>query len=163
MRFNFKNGTDDDTFIPHQMVLPNFSGPGDVPLSTFISALSPDAVNTTLQWCEVCMQNTARGCAALLNPVTPNATLVARDDATLAPVVTVTQVVATIGASHEPLTPLAAGFIGAFSALAFAFISIMILGCVTTKNVSKEKPTTAAPAPPRRNSDETLTETKAVV
>ncbi len=74
IRFNFKNGTDDEDFREYPMSIPGWarfpvSGEGsagpDVPLSTFISAFQPAGINTTLQWCNVCAQTEARGCAAL--------------------------------------------------------------------------------------------------
>ncbi|KAH8085958.1 phosphoglycerate mutase-like protein [Cristinia sonorae] len=69
IRFTFKNGTDDATFKPHPMSFPGFTGTPDntdAPLSAFVNAFAPVGINTTLQWCNVCNQTSARGCAALL-------------------------------------------------------------------------------------------------
>ncbi|KAH9924627.1 phosphoglycerate mutase-like protein [Epithele typhae] len=45
------------------MTLPAFSGT-DVPLSTFLGALEPAAVNTTMDWCYACGQSSLRGARA---------------------------------------------------------------------------------------------------
>ncbi|TCD62095.1 hypothetical protein EIP91_007470 [Steccherinum ochraceum] len=92
IRFTFKNGTDDADFIAHNMSIPGFDGTtnGDTPLSKFLAAFEPVAVNTTLQWCNVCNQTSARGCASLLNPVSVGAT-----------------------AHHDRISPVGAGFLGA--------------------------------------------------
>jgi len=60
--FQFKNGTTDSSF--HPVTLGRFGvNATSVPLSTFISALAPDAINSTAQWCAACNQHTLRGCA----------------------------------------------------------------------------------------------------
>ncbi|KAG1868992.1 histidine phosphatase superfamily [Suillus subalutaceus] len=60
IRFNFKNGTDAD-FVTYNFL--NLTG--DVPLSAFIDAMAPVAVNTTATWCSVCANDQDSGCAAL--------------------------------------------------------------------------------------------------
>ncbi|KAI0671089.1 phosphoglycerate mutase-like protein [Trametes maxima] len=72
LRFTFKNGTDDAAFRTYPMRFAGWDGSADtdVPLSTFVRAFEPAAVNTTLQWCNVCGQTQARGCAALLSGAT---------------------------------------------------------------------------------------------
>ncbi|KZV74165.1 phosphoglycerate mutase-like protein [Peniophora sp. CONT] len=62
LTFQFKNGTSDSSF--HPVSLGVFNGSTSVPLSTFISTLSPAAINNTAQWCRACNQTTLRGCAA---------------------------------------------------------------------------------------------------
>jgi prostatic aicd phosphatase len=87
------------------MSFPGASGTGDVPLSTFISAFEPTAVNTTLQWCNVCNQTVDRGCGALLSAAG-----------------------SSTGASpahHDKISPVGAGFLGAGLALA---VVLMVLG-----------------------------------
>ncbi|KIJ40192.1 hypothetical protein M422DRAFT_32415 [Sphaerobolus stellatus SS14] len=54
----FKNGTDTEF-----RTLSLFGTRGGVPLSSFISALAPAAVNNTQQWCTACNQTTLRGCS----------------------------------------------------------------------------------------------------
>ncbi|GJE91913.1 hypothetical protein PsYK624_080650 [Phanerochaete sordida] len=103
VRFNFKNGTDDDGFKVYNMQLPGMAQPGDVPLSTFLSTLEPVAINTTLQWCNACGQATDRGCAALLNASSTTA---------VAP------------AHHDRISPVGAGFLGA--GLTFAVYSMLL-------------------------------------
>lgn len=60
IRFNFKNGSD-ATFVTYNFL----NRTGDVPLSAFIDAMAPVAVNTTAAWCDVCANTQDRGCAAL--------------------------------------------------------------------------------------------------
>lgn len=62
VRFQFKNGTDDDSFRTYEMQLPGMHSPGDVPLSTFLNTLEPVAIDTKLEWCQDCNQTTLRGC-----------------------------------------------------------------------------------------------------
>ncbi|KAI0345654.1 phosphoglycerate mutase-like protein [Trametopsis cervina] len=65
LRFKFKNGTDDSTFKTFNLEFPGWNSTGDVPLSTFVSAFAPAAINTTTDWCNICGQTTARGCNVL--------------------------------------------------------------------------------------------------
>ncbi|KAL7279753.1 hypothetical protein ACG7TL_006160 [Trametes sanguinea] len=114
LRFTFKNGTDDSTFRTYSMSFPGWDGSvdTDVPISTFINAFQPTAVNTTLDWCHVCGQTQARGCAALLGA------------ATSAPAV----------AHHDRISPVGAGFLGAGLTVAVfgaAFAVLLFLGYLT--------------------------------
>ncbi|KAJ6597460.1 phosphoglycerate mutase-like protein [Mycena vulgaris] len=59
LRLKFKNGTDEHEFRTLTMF-----GKTDVPLSEFISRLTPVAVNSTAEWCHACNQTALRGCAA---------------------------------------------------------------------------------------------------
>ncbi|KAG2144189.1 histidine phosphatase superfamily [Suillus bovinus] len=61
IRFNFKNGTSDATFVTYDFL--NITG--DVPLSAFIDAMAPVAVNTTANWCSVCANTQDMPCSAL--------------------------------------------------------------------------------------------------
>lgn len=107
VRFQFKNGTDDAAFKTYSMQLPGMAQPGDVPLSTFLSTFEPVAVNTTLQWCNVCAQTVERGCAALLG-----AAASATPSSSAAP------------AHHDRISPVGAGFLGA--GLTFAVYSVLL-------------------------------------
>ncbi|EKM49712.1 uncharacterized protein PHACADRAFT_265304 [Phanerochaete carnosa HHB-10118-sp] len=109
IRFQFKNGTDDDVFKTYNMQLPSMSSPGDVPLSTFLSTFEPVAINTTLEWCLTCNQTTLRGCGALLN---------ASSAAASAPAPT----------HHDRISPVGAGFLGA--GLTFAVYSMLLAALV---------------------------------
>lgn len=60
IRFNFKNGSD-ATFVTYNFL----NRTGDVPLSAFIDAMAPVAINTTAAWCSVCANNQDSGCGAL--------------------------------------------------------------------------------------------------
>ncbi|OBZ71231.1 Prostatic acid phosphatase [Grifola frondosa] len=92
IRFNFKNGSDDDSFHPVPMSFSGWDGSGgaDVPMSTFIDAFQPAAVNTTLDWCTLCGQTQLRGCAALLAGSTIE-----------------------FVKAHDRISPVGAGFLGA--------------------------------------------------
>ncbi|KAJ7121082.1 phosphoglycerate mutase-like protein [Mycena epipterygia] len=59
LRLKFKNGTDENDFRTLKMF-----GKTDVPLSEFISRLTPVAVNSTAEWCSACNQTSLRGCTA---------------------------------------------------------------------------------------------------
>ncbi len=98
VRFNFKNGTDDDSFRTYSMRFPGWDGSADtdVPLSTFVSAFQPAGINTTLQWCNVCAQTEARGCAALF---AGNGTGTSGHTISLV--------------EHDAISPVGAGFLGA--------------------------------------------------
>lgn len=60
LRLKFKNGTDDDSFGTYPIF-----GSDDVPISEFVDNLQFAAINTTREWCTVCGQTEARGCAEL--------------------------------------------------------------------------------------------------
>jgi len=57
LRLKFKNGTAEPEFRTLKMF-----GKMDVPLSEFISRLTPVAVNSTAEWCAACNQTSLRGC-----------------------------------------------------------------------------------------------------
>jgi len=59
LRLKFKNGTDEHEFRTLTMF-----GKTDVPLSEFISRLTPVAINSTAEWCAACNQTVLRGCSA---------------------------------------------------------------------------------------------------
>ncbi|KAJ7050433.1 phosphoglycerate mutase-like protein [Mycena amicta] len=59
VNLRFKNGTT-DVFHPLKMF-----GKDRVPLSEFVSRLSPAAINSTADWCAACGQTTLRGCASV--------------------------------------------------------------------------------------------------
>ncbi|KAJ6624753.1 phosphoglycerate mutase-like protein [Mycena sp. CBHHK59/15] len=61
LRLTFKNGTD-----VHEFRTLTMFGKMDVPLSEFISRLTPVAVNSTAEWCTACNQTVLRGCAGIL-------------------------------------------------------------------------------------------------
>lgn len=106
MRFNFKNGTDDDAFRAYSMSLPGWENTQDVPLSAFVATMQPAAVNTTLQWCNTCGQTTDRGCAALLGA----------QGATV-----------SVSSSHDRISPVGAGFLGAGLAVAVMAMLLALL------------------------------------
>ncbi|KAI0037178.1 phosphoglycerate mutase-like protein [Vararia minispora EC-137] len=59
----FKNGSTDPAF--HPVTLGRFgTNATRVTLAEFISTLTPDAINSTAQWCATCGQTALRGCAA---------------------------------------------------------------------------------------------------
>lgn len=112
LRFNFKNGTDDADYTAHSMKFVGWDGDGDVPLSTFLTAFEPAAINTTLQWCGICNQTVLRGCSSLLAPV----------PASIASV------------HHDRISPVGAGFLGAgLTAAVFlmAFAVLFFLGVLS--------------------------------
>ncbi|KDQ62176.1 hypothetical protein JAAARDRAFT_30078 [Jaapia argillacea MUCL 33604] len=98
LRFNFKNGTDAD-FVTYDLL----GGNGDIPLNQFISTMSPVSINTTEQWCAVCANTVDRGCAAYV-VATPMAQV-----------------------SHQGISPVGAGFLGAGITLAVALAMIAVL------------------------------------
>ncbi|EPT00307.1 hypothetical protein FOMPIDRAFT_1163334 [Fomitopsis schrenkii] len=69
VRLMFKNGTASTDYGPVNMTFAGWdgtqSGP-DVPLSTFVRAFAPAAVNSTLEWCQLCGTTDERGCATAL-------------------------------------------------------------------------------------------------
>ncbi|KAI0754618.1 phosphoglycerate mutase-like protein [Daedaleopsis nitida] len=117
VRFNFKNGTDDSAFHSYPMQFPGWdaSAGQDVPVSTFVRAFQPVGINTTLQWCNACAQTQARGCAALY---AGNGT------------------VSVAAASHDRISPVGAGFLGAGLTIAvfgavfavLAFLGLLAVG-----------------------------------
>jgi len=113
LRFNFKNGTDDDTFSTFNLQFPGWSGTGDVPVSTFVDAFTPAGVYNTTQWCGVCNNSVDRGCAALVGANTASV---------------------AITTHHERISPVGAGFLGAgLTAAVFlaAFASLLFFGLLS--------------------------------
>ncbi|KAG9315539.1 histidine phosphatase superfamily [Chiua virens] len=108
IRFNFKNGSDSE-FVTYDFL----NQTGDVPLSAFIDAVAPSAVNTTAAWCNVCQNSQERGCGAL--------TLAAQQGR---------------AAALSPMNLVGAGFLGAgltlavviFSLAALAFLGLLGFG-----------------------------------
>jgi prostatic aicd phosphatase len=120
IRFNFKNGTDEDDFKTY-----NFLGQSDdVPLSSFIDALSvrlnlspafsalrsfqSHTINSTAQWCQVCNNTNDRGCDAIAGFISSGMT----------------------GSSDQHIiSPIGAGFLGASLTLAtiFAMFGMLLL------------------------------------
>ncbi|KAF8440957.1 histidine phosphatase superfamily [Boletus edulis BED1] len=98
IRFNFKNGTQD--FATYDFL----NQTGDVPLSVFIDAVAPNAVNTTAAWCNVCQNSQHRGCGALA--------LAAQQ---------------ARSAALSPIDPVGAGFLGAGLTLAVVLLSFATL------------------------------------
>ena len=110
LRFKFKNGTDEQ-LNTYNMTFPGFSGPGDAPMSAFISAFEPAAINTTLQWCTICGQKTDRGCGALLAASSSSPTAAA--------------------SHHDRISPVGAGFLGAgltLAVMAMLLAALLFLG-----------------------------------
>ncbi|KAI0330803.1 phosphoglycerate mutase-like protein [Cubamyces sp. BRFM 1775] len=115
LRFNFKNGTDDASFRTYPMSFAGWDGSADtdVPISTFINAFQSAAVNTTLDWCHVCGQTQARGCAALLGAASTSV---------------------QAATHHDKISPVGAGFLGAGLTVAVfgaAFAVLLFLGYLT--------------------------------
>ncbi|EIW81249.1 phosphoglycerate mutase-like protein [Coniophora puteana RWD-64-598 SS2] len=96
IRFNFKNGTDED-FVTYNFLNQN----GDVPMSTFVDNLAPYAVNTTADWCSVCSNSQDRGCAALT---------LAEDQGR--------------ASAHTRISPVGAGFLGAGLTVAVSLLML---------------------------------------
>lgn len=69
VRLMFKNGTASTSYSAVNMSFTGWDGTAsgpDVPLSTFMAAFAPAAVNSTLEWCELCGTADERGCATAL-------------------------------------------------------------------------------------------------
>ncbi|KAI0930855.1 hypothetical protein AcV7_004926 [Taiwanofungus camphoratus] len=114
IRFTFKNGTSDSGFSTYPLSFSGWDGTGgkDVPLSTFVTAFEPAAVNTTLQWCDVCGQTTERGCATAL---------AASADM-------------SVHVRHQKISPVGAGFLGAgltVAVLGAALLALLFMGVLT--------------------------------
>ncbi|KAI0761989.1 phosphoglycerate mutase-like protein [Trametes elegans] len=123
LRFTFKNGTTDASFSTYPMRFADWDGSAsagsDVPISTFIDALHPAAVNTTLDWCNVCAQTQARGCAALLG--------------------------APAHRHHQRISPVGAGFLGAgltAAVLGLTFAMMFFGGYMTLGKRRRAAPST---------------------
>ena len=124
IRFTFKNGTDDDTFIAHNMSFPGWDGTtgGDAPLSAFVAAFEPSAVNTTLEWCHVCNQTVDRGCAALLGASTAT----------------------SASQHHDKISPVGAGFLGAGVTIVVMSALVGLLLAIGFLSLGKKKSTSAS-------------------
>lgn len=112
IRFQFKNGTAEEDFSTYSMVFDGWDGSGDVPMSTFLSAFGPAAINTTADWCNVCGQTTLRGCSEAL--------AAAAD--------------ANVHSVHQKITPVGAGFLGAGLTAAVMLMglgALLLLGVLT--------------------------------
>lgn len=108
VRFNFKNGTDDAVYTPYAL----FGGLGDVSLAEFNSHLQPYALRTLSSWCSTCGNNSTRGC----------------DLVTAANISSIGN--GSNARTHQPVSPVGAGFIGAGVTLALA-LAIMALALTT--------------------------------
>lgn len=97
----YKNGTSDNTF--HTLALNSSLNT----VQGFSKSLSPFGINNTLAWCNACQNKVDRGCAAFFGQAVPPAQI-------------------RYGSAHrapgQPVSPLAAGFIGAAVTLVVALI-----------------------------------------
>ncbi|KIY65234.1 phosphoglycerate mutase-like protein [Cylindrobasidium torrendii FP15055 ss-10] len=98
LRFNFKNGTDDAAFTTYNL----FGKDGDIPVSEFVNTLQPAAINSTAEWCSACSNSADRGCGALSQA-------------------------AASARTHQIISPVGAGFLGAGLTLAVALIMFLVL------------------------------------
>ncbi|RPD56153.1 phosphoglycerate mutase-like protein [Lentinus tigrinus ALCF2SS1-7] len=131
VRFNFKNGTVDSSFRTYSMRFSGWDGSADtdVPLSTFISAFQPAGINTTLEWCNVCAQTQARGCAALF---AGNGTSSSGHAVTVA---------------HDRISPVGAGLLGAGLTIVVYALPLAVLAYIGLLTCRKK----ARPASRSRN------------
>lgn len=115
LRFKFKNGTDDASFFTGILQFPGWNNISveTVPLTTFIEAFEPAAINTTLEWCKICHQTTERGCAAVLNPSLANAVG--------------ESVAMPESGHHDTISPVGAGFLGAGLTIAVMLVAFGVL------------------------------------
>ncbi|KAF9485883.1 phosphoglycerate mutase-like protein [Pholiota conissans] len=102
IRFAFKNGTADEF---HAFNFLNSTT--NVPVSTFVNAMKPFAFNDIPHWCQVCQNTQDRGCAALAAASASSAANATHS--------------VFIG-SHDRVSPVGAGFIGA------AVMLVVLLG-----------------------------------
>ncbi|KAI5831058.1 phosphoglycerate mutase-like protein [Schizophyllum commune Tattone D] len=122
LRFNFKNGTDDNDFKTYTIM----GQDGDVPLSTFVDRLAPAAINTTADWCSACGNTKDRGCGALTK---------AANEA--------------IAAHSDKISPVGAGFLGAGLTIAVMlamFGALMFMGVLTFGRRGRRQPKEKAKA-----------------
>jgi prostatic aicd phosphatase len=103
IRFTFKNGTTDE-FHSYNFL----NSTTNVPVSTFVNAMEPFAFSDIPTWCSVCQNTQDRGCAAL-TAAAANATHTV-----------------TVG-SHDRVSPVGAGFIGASVMLVVLLGSLALL------------------------------------
>ncbi|KAF7297733.1 Phosphoglycerate mutase-like protein [Mycena kentingensis (nom. inval.)] len=121
VRLNFRNGTGD--FVTYNLL----GASGDVKLSELAAHVSPALINTTAQWCSACDNSQDRGCGALTQAA---AAALASADASSGG-----------GGSHQPISPVGAGFLGAGLTLAvlLAMFGVLVfLGMLTIGRGSKK-------------------------
>lgn len=82
------------------------SSGADAPLSTFLAAFEPIAVNSTLDWCNVCGQTSERGCSQLLSAAASNS---------------------SSDGSQPKISRVGAGFLGAGLAVAVMLMTLGVL------------------------------------
>ncbi|KAJ8088244.1 hypothetical protein PM082_022316 [Marasmius tenuissimus] len=119
VRFNFKNGTDDEAYKTYSFM----NRTDDVPLKEFLDHLQPATVEGLSDWCRICGNEKDRGCAELA---------LAASQAS--------------SSHHQTISPVGAGFLGAgltlFVALAMLGV-LFFLGLLTFgrkgKRVAEEK------------------------
>jgi len=122
LKARYKNGTHAFVDLALNSSLSTVSG--------FTAALAPLGINNTLQWCNACGNHVDRGCAAFFGG---SSSLAKRDFSSS--VALPSNVSITI-VQPQRVDPLAAGFIGAFTSLAFsmiAFIAMVLLGVIGFK------------------------------
>ncbi|KAF5355273.1 hypothetical protein D9758_006063 [Tetrapyrgos nigripes] len=100
LRFKFKNGTEEPDFTTYNFM----NTTGDVKLSSFVDFMTPNAINSTSEWCTICGNTNSRGCDAI-----SAANAQGRAAA----------------AVHQPISPVGAGFLGAGLTL---FVVLCMLG-----------------------------------
>ncbi|KAH9922608.1 histidine phosphatase superfamily [Fomitopsis serialis] len=108
VRLMFKNGTSATEYSPMTMNFAGWDGAQsgtDVPLSTFMSAFAPAAVNNTLEWCQVCGTTDERGCAVALAAAADTAG----------------------SGGHERISRVGAGFLGAGLTAAVFLMALGVL------------------------------------
>jgi prostatic aicd phosphatase len=140
IRFNFKNGTDDADFITYNFM----NGSGDIPVSTFVKAFSvrtlhhkilsthltkvffsvlvgfqPVAIQNTTSWCSVCANTQDRGCAALTTAAHAQGS----------------------STSHQKISPVGAGFLGAGLTLVVVAAMLGVLMFLGVLAVGRKKRT----------------------
>ncbi|TFY56646.1 hypothetical protein EVJ58_g7511 [Rhodofomes roseus] len=108
VRLLFKNGTAATEYSPVTMSFSGWNGAQsgtDVPLSTFVSAFAPAAINSTLDWCQACGTTTERGCAVALAAAAETAS----------------------SGGHQKISKVGAGFLGAGLTAAVFLMALGVL------------------------------------
>jgi len=123
VRFNFKNGSDVD-FVTYKFL----GGVEDVPLSTLVNHVSPALINTTADWCAACGNTKDRGCGALALAASKAAA-------------------SGNGGSHQRISPVGAGFLGAGLTLAvmLAMLGVLVFLGMLTIGRGRSKKRAASP------------------